>query len=611
MLRRTLLTVLSLPLCAQAAQPDRWLRMQTANFELFTDAGEHTGRDILRQFERVHSFFEQVFGNKRANAKPVCLIAFRSAEEYQPYKFNQVAAVYFQPGSERDYIVMTGGVTDDARVAVHEYTHLMIHQSGQRLPLWLNEGTAELFSTMESRGAKVLVGNVIPSHGAVLARNQWIDVATLLTADHSSSLYNEKNHAGIFYAESWLLVHMVNLDGFYRPHLREFMAAVQENGAPAAFQQVYQKSLAGVQEDLYKYSQRRTVTALLFPVQLQKSADDPEVQPGAEFGARLALAELVSDNLKKHDQARMECAGLARDYPDKWEVEAGLAQMYWRERNGAEAAKHYARALEMGCKDQHAYIEYGKLLGFSGREMDAAGVLRSAVQLDSTNQQAHYELGIALSRSGEYRAALAEFKSLPHVTAEEASRYFYHFAYALYRDGQSPQARAALEKGKPYAKNDQERNNYASLFAAIDARTTVARLAPARADAPPDGRALEPPPTRTEVGGPPRLVHRDAKMNADGSVTLVRNPLPSMEGQLTRFECNGKQAVLHLTVNNSEEIFVIEDPQKVMIRSGDGVGAPVDFQCGPQKNQRLRVECQDSTDAAGNVTRFARILEFR
>src|SRR5580700_1443620 len=168
MLRRTLLTVLLLPLGAQTAQPDRWLRMHTANFDLFTDAGERTGRDILRQFERVHSFFEQAFGNKKANAKPVCLIAFRSAEEYQPYRFNQVAAAYFQPGSERDYIVMTGGVTGDARVPVHEYTHLMIHQSGQRIPLWMNEGTAELFSTLESRGAKVLVGNVIPSHGAVL-----------------------------------------------------------------------------------------------------------------------------------------------------------------------------------------------------------------------------------------------------------------------------------------------------------------------------------------------------------------------------------------------------------------------------------------------------------
>jgi tetratricopeptide (TPR) repeat protein len=593
MLRRALLTVLLLPLCAPAAPPDAWLRMQTANFELFTDAGERTGREILQQFERVHSFFELAYSNKKANAKPVCLIAFRTAKEYQPYSPNEVAAAYFQPGSERDYIVMTAGVTDSARVPIHEYTHLMIHQSGQRIPLWMNEGTAELFSTMEARGPKVLVGNIIPSHLATLSHETWIDVGRLLDADRASEFYNEKSRVGVFYAESWLLVHMLNLDTYYRPHLREFMAALQENGAPAAFQQVYQKTLAEVEDDMYQYFQRKRVNSLLFAVQLPKSADNPEVQPGAAFGARVALAGLLSDTLKKHDQAREAYAELARDYPDNWEVEAGLAQFYWRERNGAESAKHYARALDMGCKDQHTYIEYGRILDFSRREKEAAGVLRSAVQLDSTNQQAHYELAVALTGSGEYQAALAEFKIVKQVAQQEAARYCYFFAYALYRDGQLPQARAMLDRGKPFAATDQERNNYASLLTALQERETGTRPAPPLAESAPDRKA----------GEPPRLVHRDT--------VATREALPSMEGQLTRFDCNGKQALLHLNVNGSEEIFVIEDPQKVTIRSGSGAGGPVDFHCGPQKNQRLLVEYRETMDQTGKVTRFARVLEFR
>src|SRR5580700_8881046 len=103
MWRQALLTVLLLPLFASAAPPEQWLRMRTANFELFTDAGERTGREILQQFERVHSFFELAYSNKKANAKPVCLIVFRSAKEYQNYRPNEVAAAYFQPGNERDF----------------------------------------------------------------------------------------------------------------------------------------------------------------------------------------------------------------------------------------------------------------------------------------------------------------------------------------------------------------------------------------------------------------------------------------------------------------------------------------------------------------------------
>lgn len=567
-----------LPLCAHPAPPDAWLRMQTANFELFTDAGERTGRAILQQFERVHSFFELAYSNQRANPKPVCLIVFRSAKEYQLYSPNEVAAAYFQPGNMRDFIVMTAAVTDAPRVPIHEYTHLMIHQSGQRIPLWMNEGTAELFSTMETRGPKVLVGAVIPGHLAVLAREQWIGLDTLLAADHSSPIYNEKDDAGIFYAESWLLVHMLMLDSGYRPHVREFTAALQENDAAAAFRQAYQKSLAQVEDDLEEYFQRKRLNGLLFAVQLPKSADDPEVQPGAAFGIRLGLAELVSDNPRKRDQARAAYSGLSRDYPGRWEVEAGLAQLYWRDRDGAEAAKHYARALEMGCKDQPAYIEYGRILGFSQREKEAAAVLRSAVQLDSNNPQAHYELAIALTGSGEYQAALAEFKPLQHVSQQEAPRYSYFYAYALYRAGQLAQARAMLERGKPFIINQQERNRYADLSAALDARAAGGQPAPDR-----------------KTGEPLRLVHRN---------------MATVEGQLTRFDCNGKQAALHLKVNGAEEIFVIEDPRKVTIR-GATDAAPVTIQCGPQKNQPLSVEYEEGKDGAGKAMRFARIVEFR
>ena len=46
-------------------------------------------------------------------------------------------------------------------------------------------------------------------------------------------------------------------------------------------------------------------------VELPKSADDPEIQPGSEFGARLALADLLSDSLKKRDDARAAYADLS------------------------------------------------------------------------------------------------------------------------------------------------------------------------------------------------------------------------------------------------------------------------------------------------------------
>jgi hypothetical protein len=130
---------------------------------------------------------------------------------------------------------------------------------------------------------------------------------------------------------------------------------------------------------------------------------------------------------------------------------------------------------------------------------------------------------------------------------------------------------------------------------ALESRT------PAQAGNPPDRKS----------GEPPQLVHRNVSTDADGALKPSKGSLPAVEGQLTKFDCNGKQAILHLTVSGSEELFVIEDPQKVTIRSAGGAAKPMDFHCGPQKNERLLVQYEEAKDESGKVTRFARILEFR
>ena len=79
-----------------AAPTDPWLRITSANFELFTTAGERGGRDLIRHFERVRSFFQQAFGLIPSGGNPVQIVAFRSQKEYEPYKLNEVATAYFE-----------------------------------------------------------------------------------------------------------------------------------------------------------------------------------------------------------------------------------------------------------------------------------------------------------------------------------------------------------------------------------------------------------------------------------------------------------------------------------------------------------------------------------
>src|ERR1700704_4181754 len=196
-----LMTVLS---SAQGADP-KWIRMPSGDFEIYSSAGEGDTRRVLQYFERVHSFFDQGTGGPSQKREPVRVIVFGSAKEYEQYRFNAIAIAYYTHIAERDYIVL-GSVNDNAfPIAVHEYVHLVAQNVGLKLPPWLSEGMAEVYSTLRTTGEKVIVGTPILARMQALSREKWVPLSIILAADHDSAYYNEKSKAGSLYNEGWAL----------------------------------------------------------------------------------------------------------------------------------------------------------------------------------------------------------------------------------------------------------------------------------------------------------------------------------------------------------------------------------------------------------------------
>ncbi|HEY1342182.1 MAG TPA: hypothetical protein VGF59_31960 [Bryobacteraceae bacterium] len=582
----------AVPAAAPAPASDPWLRIKSANFELFTTAGERSGRDLVRHFEQVRSFFVQVFGTDVSAARPARIIAFRSDKEYEPYRPNEFASAFYHPGTDHDVIVMRGASTENYPVAVHEYTHLLIHQSGAKVPIWLNEGMAELYSNLQPRGDKIVVGAVIASRAQSLVQDKWIDLRALVAVDHDSPLYNEKSRAGMFYAESWALVHMLQLNPGYRPKFRDFVKLLQSGDAASAFAGAYGKPIDKVQDDLRQYMRGSTLMAAVFDAQLPKSVETPPVEAGASARARVALAEMLSDYRGKTAQARAAYEQLERDFPKDWQVQSGFAHYFERERQYDEAIRHFGRAAELGADKARMFVEYGRVLEYGNRAEDAVHALQKASGMDPLLEEAHYELGFALVRTGNWRDGLAELRLVKKVTPEQAPRYFYNMAYASYRLGETGPARRFVEQARPYAKHPDEADMLERLSRALEQ--------PA-APAPPPRRAAS-----AGDGQPPRMVRADPVIEGDPETGPKPDVLPVAEGTLQTVECLGKLANLHVRVGGAVKKFVIPDPTKVVIRSENGEA--IEFTCGPQKARPVRIEYQalPSGDAAGIV----RMLEF-
>src|SRR5262245_6931865 len=137
--------------CASAS----WVRLESPQFELYSSAGAGSGRQALRRLEQIRSVFEARTQQKKLTPLPVRVFLFKSESEFRPFQVNENAAGYYSPGPDRDYIAMQADGTDLFRVVFHEYVHLMMRHAGVHVPVWLNEGTAEVYSTLDVHGSEV------------------------------------------------------------------------------------------------------------------------------------------------------------------------------------------------------------------------------------------------------------------------------------------------------------------------------------------------------------------------------------------------------------------------------------------------------------------------
>src|SRR3974377_121691 len=251
-----LLSLIALISAAASAEP-RCIHIHSANFEIYSSASEGSSRETLRYFEQVRSFFLQATGRSVSKPVPVYIIDFGSEKESLPFRPNEFAAAFYHGGAERDYIVLSRASSETFPIATHEYVHLVVQHSGLNFPPWLNEGLAELYSTLKPLGDKVVVGNLIAGRVQELYREKWVPLAVILSAGHDSPYYSEKNKAGSLYNEGWALVHMLALNQEYRPKFNALLNAIA-NGAPSAMalEQTYGKPLAAIEKDTQAYLTR-------------------------------------------------------------------------------------------------------------------------------------------------------------------------------------------------------------------------------------------------------------------------------------------------------------------------------------------------------------------
>lgn len=585
--------------CASAAP--RWLKLNSANFELFTTAGERRGRDAILYFEQVRSFFLKATHSSGRSALPVRIVAFSSDKEYKPYRASEAAAAYAMSGHDRDYIVLSGTGSENYPVAVHEYVHLLMKPAGDKVPLWLNEGLAELYSTLKPVGKRVQVGDILPGRLLVLQQSKWLNLETLIAIDHNSPYYNEKSRASVFYAEAWALTHMLMLTEPYRTKLPQFLVAAANGDQKAAFEQAFGKKIWEVWMDLQAYLRRNSFNIAVFHVELEKSAEQPEIREATALESGLVLANLLVA-VRKRDEARQAFAELARQNPLRPEVEEAFGYFALSDRETAEASTHFARAVELGSANAKFYYDYATLLHQSGeRHAEGIPLLRRAVELDPGFTKARYYLGLRLLAERNYEEAVKHLSQVKRMDREEAYPLFQALAHAYHQLGNQAEAITAAERAKKFARNPDE-------TAAAERMLEFLKQPPR--PAPVVAQTQKPAEEAEKVHPAPRLVRRPEAPRTPPTVKWPPQPAgSSIEGTLEQVDCLGKRARLRLRFAGRQVRLAILDPTRVMV-TGAGSGK-VEFNCGPQKPRQVTIVYDPKVDGELGTIGIVKTMEFK
>jgi tetratricopeptide (TPR) repeat protein len=371
--RIVLLVGLSVAFSAPAVHAkDNWIVVRTPNFNLVGNASEKDVRLVATRLEQFRDVFTRLFPLAKFNSPvPTTVLVFKSMSSYKPFMIPGTAG-YFQKGEDVNYITLTTelGAQNPFGVIYHEYVHLLIDNTAGNVPVWFNEGLAEYYSTFDiEEDRKVHLGELIPYHLQTLRDEKMLPLRRLFAVDHYSPEYNEGSKRGMFYAESWALVHYMILGnkGERLPQFSKFLKLTASNASlNEAFKESFQTEVETMEKELKKYIEGHT-----FRMQIATFEHKLEVE-----------GEITVTPLTEAD------------------AQAYLGDLLLHVNRLSDAETRLQQALTLDPKQAMAQASLGILRARQGKFAEAKQNLREAVSEDSSSYLTHYYYAYALSREG-------------------------------------------------------------------------------------------------------------------------------------------------------------------------------------------------------------------
>jgi len=562
-----LIAFLTLAASLSAWAEPRWHRVQSGRWELYTDAGEKPGSAVLRQILEMENVFGAMALPLPESTPPIRVVLLKNSKDFAPFRRGENNTGLYQAGADRDYIILLDTKGEETiRAARHEFVHLVLNHTSAPLPLWLEEGLAEYFSTLQRKGDKVVVGRAPTTRVEALAAGE-MDPAMQLSARRESQFFSDPSVTTTFYAQSWALTHLLMQAPGARQKIQQFggllRAGVEQT---VAFQQAFGRTAEQAVREARRMAGNPVPTAeAALGAIAQISAFQP--REASEIEARLVRAEalLAADRLAAAEALYTETAKLWPEDPD---VLTGLGTLALRKSDHAGARQYLERALAAKNPKATTYFEYAMLIRDTrGPEALVVDSLTRAVQQNPSLAEAWYLLGASMMRQARPADAIDALKRAAAILPRQ-SPFWEALGRAYLDDAQREPAREAAQKASQTARTPEQSAMAQGLIREIE--TT------------PINRPAKKPPVTTPKGW------QEAK--GDSSVA----------GTLVLLDCATATIGFHIEIKPGQRVVLTTAKLNQVTLKGKS-GQKREFVCGPQKPAPAVEAGYNSSGVAGQA----------
>jgi tetratricopeptide (TPR) repeat protein len=377
--------LLLLILASPSFAADKWVSVRSRNFTLVGNAGESDIRRAGRTLEEFRSAMAELFPKMGQTPQvPTTIVVFKNDESFKPYKplYNGQPSntlAFFQPGEDANYIALTATLPSP-NVILHEYVHFLLRENVGSLPLWVSEGLAECYSTFDLGGKQneFTIGRAPEQHIATLNMTpQFIPLKRLLAIQPGSPEYNESSKQGMFYAESWSIVHylMFGADGKRRMQFTEFLTDLLKGETfENSFGQAFQTDYGTLESEVREYVRKRASWPMVKVTSKEPIQSDTRAMTATTLGegeSEYYLGDLLR-HLNRLGDAETHLNAAISKTPNAVDPVASLALLRVQQKKYDEALSLLKKAAETDSKNPMIDFFYAYVLERADADVAAA-----------------------------------------------------------------------------------------------------------------------------------------------------------------------------------------------------------------------------------------------